>query len=367
LGSNISVPELLAPARCSVCDLDPCFCHELKAHAEQHARTLTESALRIARDGHYSSALGRLQESDDPVASAAAGLCALAVGRPDEAGRRWRAAIAADPASPARRWLQALETGDIRTAIEAYNVALSAASSGDHRLAERALQRSRELLPEFEPTERLTATLRRARTLSNTPGPSKLRIGRRVAGAIGACLVLVAAAFHLGTRVGSRSAGAPAATMRSRPVGAPASATVDTREQMSHTIGQVLAGDVDSIVALASQSHVDTLGWPMVARERMRRLQESGARRHFAAGLKALRAASPEQAVPHLAAAARLGDGAYIEDDALYELARAQWRSGAHTEAARTAHRLLTDFPNSIYANSTMRALADTVPNTISP
>jgi hypothetical protein len=263
--------------------------------------------------------------------------------------------------------LRSLETGDLHAAIKAYNDALAAARSGDFASAERALHQSRELLPEFDPADRLAAILLRAKALPKIPGPSKPHVSRRIAATIGAALALVAAAFQLGTRVGSRPSRAPAAAAQTGgAVGTPGTLTVHTRQEVSHTLGLALAGDADSIMALVSRSDVDTLEWSVAARERMRRLQSSGARSHFAAGLKAIRAASPEAAVPHLAAAARLGKGTYLEDDALYELARAQQRSGARAEAARIAKRLLTEFPSSIYANSTMRALADSAPSTAS-
>lgn len=192
--------------------------------------------------------------------------------------------------------------------------------------------------------------------------------GRRAAGVVGgfACL---GAAFLLGTQTGSRSADSSvvASAVQNRSTAtAKLSSTVDTREGVSRAIGLALAGDPDSVTALISQIDADSSSWPAAARERMRHLRLLAARRHFATGLETLRAGSASEATRHLATAARLGAGTYIEDDALYELSRAQWRAGANADAARTARRLLTDFPTSLYANSTMRALAASTPNGVS-
>jgi len=127
-------------------------------------------------------------------------------------------------------------------------------------------------------------------------------------------------------------------------------------------MGIALAADADSITMLVSRIEADTTAWPAAARRRMASLRTAAAHRHFSRGLRFTVRGADTEAVGEFTAASRLGAGTYIEDDALYELARAQRRAGAADEAAVTAGRLLAAFPHSIYSNSTTRALATRSP-----
>ena len=345
--------------------MDSCLCSELRAQAEARGRLRALDGLSRARTGDFAGGLTALREAASHGAMSswvleAAGLCALAVGDPTAARSWWQAAVANGAERPARGWLASLESGEIRAALESYNGALSAARAGDYEGGVALLAKSRELLPDFGPSQRLEALLARA-IADHHAVPARnahVRGVRRVM-LVATVLATTAGAFWAGLSA-RRPSPAPTASS-SLAKGRDASpAPRDTRvgPDAGYAIGVALTMDPDSIAALAARVGADTTAWPSTARLRLADIRVRSAQRHFSRGLSFVTRGAAGEAAREFTAAARLGAGTYLEDDALYELARAQERVGAETDAASTAAHLLSTFPRSIFSNSTMRSLA---------
>jgi hypothetical protein len=114
----------------------------------------------------------------------------------------------------------------------------------------------------------------------------------------------------------------------------------------------------DSLAAAIVRSGIDTSAQQPKVRQRAIAFRTRIARQHFREARHARGEGRNSTALHEFGAAAKFGIGTYLEDDALYELARAQAAVGAWGDASVTARRLLATYPRSVFANSIMNALA---------
>lgn len=348
---------------------------ELNGAAEHFRR----SGFSAARSGRLDKARRLLEtavqlEPVDAQPWAVLGLCAFASGDVAEARRSWKASTARDAESPAAAFLELVESGAGRDALEAYNEALHHAKGERWRQARSCLQQAREALPDFVPAaillglvheaEGKTAAARRVwarasdryrdhpellRLLGlSTPGLGRTASQPRsywpyaavLAAAVGLVWVSVVSQTRDGGEPPGEVAQAQSGLNRTTP-------PVDTPEEDSSQVLDrsdvsmaVISGGAPDAGVLAVQYDV---AWGLFEQARDRSAMGDWA-----------------GAVPRLVLVDELAPGRFYHDDALYLLARGYAIRGRSDEAKAVADVLLTKYPESIFANSVTRAIAET-------
>lgn len=342
------------------------------------AAAFRRSGFEAAKSGCFFQARQRLEaaaqlDPDDARTWAALGLCAFAEGKITQARRSWRVSVARDPDSAAARFIESVEKGDGREALEAYNEALEDAAAARWGPARSRLANVREVLPDFAPAAILLGLVHEAEgdsaaathiwadavdrfrdhpellRLLGASAPETAHTARPARSYLPYAALAIAVIGLAGVVAISQTTGGTTRsgdTAQVEPALNQAAAPVDTPDNATQ-----LPADADDPAEAAPAAERDPavtavqydVAWGLYEEAR-----EQSAAGDWAA------------AVPRLVLVDEMAAGRFYHDDALYLLARAHAIRGSSDEARQVAEALLARYPESIFANSVTRAIAGT-------